>query len=253
MNDKAWKTTPWYRHWFGSDYLQLYQHRSAEEALQSVNWLLETIGLSPPARVLDLACGTGRHAVELSRRGFDTCGLDLSWPLLSRAEPGDSEILFNRVRGDMRYLPFGPAAFSLVLSLFTSFGYFDSTEEDRWVLIEVNRVLKESGYFVLDYLNAGKAKRELIPHEETTANGNKISIVRSVDPKQKRIEKNIAIRGEDGVVKHFRESVRLYSENELKNLLTETGFELSSIFGDYHGSSYNEDSPRLILIGIKHG
>ena len=71
----------WFEHWFGEEYLELYPHRDAEEAAR-VAELLEARGVvRPGARVLDLACGAGRHAMALAHRGARVVGLDLSTPL----------------------------------------------------------------------------------------------------------------------------------------------------------------------------
>ncbi|TKJ40101.1 SAM-dependent methyltransferase [candidate division LCP-89 bacterium B3_LCP] len=249
---KSLRNTAWYHHWFGADYLQLYQHRSAGEAERTIAWLVGAIGLSPPAKVLDLACGNGRHSVELEKWGFTTYGLDLSWPLLINADsPGNSSGIV-RTRGDMRCLPFADGSFNLILSLFTSFGYFSLPEEDNKVLGEVSRCLSGGGFYVLDFLNATVVREEIIPSEEAEIDGKKVDILRWVDDRNERIEKRILIHERDGALREYRESVRLYSRDKLIDMMNAAGISVKSVYGDYTGSAFEDNSPRLIIIGRKN-
>lgn len=246
------KGQAWYHHWFGADYLQLYQHRSPREAAATIAWLVGELKVLPPARVLDLACGNGRHSRELIRLGFETYGFDLSWPLLIEAiGPNDANQL-ERVRGDMRYLPFASGCFSLILSLFTSFGYFNSEEGDAQVIKEVGRVLRSGGIYVLDFLNAPLVRKQIVPTEETRIDDKKVTIFRWLDEPRSRVEKRILIHETRGAVREYRESVRLYTEEELHNLFETASITVRTIYGDYNGSTHSNDSPRLILIGHKN-
>jgi SAM-dependent methyltransferase len=241
---------PWYQQWFGSDYLQLYQHRSPQEAAQTISWLLSELLLEPPCLVLDLACGFGRHTLELRRRGFQAIGFDLSWPLLRLAGKSDRFQILPRSRGDMRHLPFRSAAFGLILSLFTSFGYLESHDQDSQVLNECARVLLPDGDFVLDFLNAARVRRSIIPQEEIQLGGLKVTIRRRLDETAARIQKQIIIHDGDRL-REYVESVNLYSELELMHMLNSVGIRVQRKFGDYHGAEHAEDSERLILIGKK--
>ncbi len=243
--------TAWYRQWFGADYLQLYQHRSAEEARDTINWLILELGLKPPANILDLACGSGRHCRVLSQLGFTTCGLDLSWPLLEIERRSNSKLPFEATRGDMRQLPFKSGHFDLVISLFTSFGYFDTVEEDQQVLNEAARTLKSGGSYVLDFLNASSVASEVVPAEESEIEAKKVTIFRWIDEPKNRIEKRILIQESHGIVREFRESVKLYRKDELQGMLQLAGLSAHAVFGDYEGAKYNHNSPRLILMGRK--
>lgn len=243
--------TPWYHRCFGTDYLQLYPHRSAKEAAQTIRWLVGELGLQPPCRVLDMACGSGRHSAELIQRGFQTVGLDLSWPLL-RAAARTAELgRLLRVRGDMRLLPLRSGRFDAVLSLFTSFGYFESKDEDLQVLHEVARALRPGGAFVLDFLNAPLVRRELVQREESSRDGRQVIIERWVDEAKKRVEKLITVRDRGGIERQYRESVSLYDEEDLGCMFEQAAIKPQRKFGDYLGAEYTDKSPRLILIGVR--
>ncbi|MFH1862081.1 MAG: class I SAM-dependent methyltransferase [bacterium] len=245
--------SPWYQSWFGADYLQVYQHRSQQEAAATIDWLLTEVGLESPARVLDVACGSGRHSLQLAERGFAAYGFDLSWQLLTQAVVQGSHPRFYRVRGDMKRLPFRSGSMALVLSLFTSFGYFETQEEDRFVIREIVRLLEAGGTFVLDFLNSALIAKELVPEGETDFNGKRVSIFKWVDEPRNRIEKRILIQEPNGAKREYRESVYLYSFSELQEILKNSGITVRSVFGDYAGGVYSSQSPRIILIGIKNG
>jgi SAM-dependent methyltransferase len=244
--------TAWYHRWFGADYLQLYDHRSPEEAAKTIAWLVDEVSLPRAARVLDLACGNGRHGRELARRGFETYGLDLSWPLLRGAKIPDQGKGMKRVRGDMRHLPFKNNVFTLILSLFTSFGYFPSEEEDQKVICEVSRLLKKGGIYVLDYLNASLVRSQIAPSEETLINGQRATILRWLDEPKGRVEKRILIHESEVAFREYRESVRLYSEANIREILARANLQAGTSYGDYDGSGYRTDSPRLIIVGYKN-
>lgn len=241
------RNVPWYRSWFGPEYLELYPHRDQEEAERAVELFLEHAALPEGARVLDLACGEGRHLRAIRRRGRRAVGLDLSISLLRRAREGPDGVRLL-AQGDMRRIPFRSGAFRAVTSFFTSFGYFESPSEDRRVLAEIRRVLARGGAFLLDYMNAERVRRTLVPVDERRVAGRTVRQVRRI--RDGAVEKRIEIQGperEEPAV--FHERVRLYAPGELVAALKEEGFTVDRRFGDYSGSEHTSRSPRLILVG----
>jgi SAM-dependent methyltransferase len=243
---------PWYRSWFGEEYLHLYPHRDQEEADQAVGLLLEQLearsagGGGPEGRrVLDLGCGAGRHLKALAEAGLRPLGMDLSLPLLREARntaPGCS-----RVRGDMRHLPFADGSFDVVTSFFTSFGYFDADAEDRKVLAEMDRVLRPDGRILLDFLNAEQVRANLEPRDERMVDGKRVIQLRELVDGGRRVEKRIRIRGM-GVEEDFVERVRLYDAAKLEGLLGSVGLRVEARFGDYGGGAAGPTAPREILL-----
>src|SRR5262249_11630978 len=147
---------PWYASWFGEEYLALYPERDDHEA--ALQALFARDVLAPYAGrgavpFLDLACGTGRHAVSLAEGGA-VAGLDLSLPLLATARGRGGDGRASYTRGDMRRLPFRSGIFGAVVNFFTSFGYFDEVRDDEGVLREIHRVLAPGGAFLSDVFNA---------------------------------------------------------------------------------------------------
>lgn len=235
----------WFRSWFGEDYLRLYPHRDQREASLAVRLYLDVVG-RPAGRLLDLACGAGRHLRELRRAGLEAVGLDLSAHLLARARRS-ADPAFQLVRADMRDLPFRDRAFSAVVSFFTSFGYFASEAEDRRVAREIRRVLEPGGSYLLDYLNAARVIATLVPEETMDLDGQPVSVRRSLEDRSvvKRIRMH---HGEEP--KEYQERVRLYEPAELHRLLADSGLVSTARFGDYEGGDFDpKHSGRLILLG----
>jgi SAM-dependent methyltransferase len=236
----------WYERWFGEEYLHLYPHRDESEARESVQLVLQRAQLEPGARVLDLACGAGRHLREFRALGTRACGLDLSLSLLQRARSAGLPV----ARGDMRVLPFAARSFALVTSFFTSFGYFPEVEQDLQVLAEVRRVLRPHGTFVFDFLNSERVRSELPARDERLVDGRRVIQSRSLVENGRVVEKRIEILGSADPFPHiFYERVRLYSPAELRELLAESGLQVVEAFGSYRGNLLTPESPRVILLG----
>lgn len=235
--------TEWFEQWFGEEYLRLYPHRDDDDAARMVALLEATLPLAD-RRVLDLACGPGRHAGRLAARGARVTGFDLSMPLLTRARRrlGADAAL---VRGDMRRLPFRPAAFDLIVNLFTSFGYFADDDQHRRVLVDVAALIRPGGVFVLDYLNAEFVTQALTPHEEREIGGRRVGIERRITPDGRFVVKEMRVMDEG---RSFRERVRLFTPEDLTSLLADAGLHLRERFGDYDGEPHTSRSPRTILV-----
>lgn len=238
----------WYRDSFGKDYLDIYAHRDAVEGRDEARAIVDLLGLTEGRRVLDVACGTGRHSLALESTGVDVTGVDLSLDLLQagrRVLDGDNHLF---VRGDMRALPFR-ASFDAVVSLFTSFGYFPTEAEDRIVLEEIHTALRPGGVFLLDFLNQEKVVRELVPHSEESRGNLHITQQRSISRDGRRVEKTIrVVANDDDSVRTFRESVRLYDREMLEATLHSVGMAVERALGSFAGEPAGPDTPRLILI-----
>ena len=152
----------WYQDFFGSDYLLRYPEDPANTATEVAN-IVALLELEPPGRILDLACGYGRHALLLAERGFDVVGLDLSGDLLAEARYRASQrgLTIDFVQGDMRRLPF-QAEFDALINVFTSFGYFEDAENAQ-VLEEAAKCLRPQGRFLIEMINRDGILRNFQP------------------------------------------------------------------------------------------
>ena len=237
----------WYRDWFADPrYLELYQHRDELEANALVTLIENIAGIDNNRKILDVACGAGRHLIAFAQRGYHHLyGQDLSPTLINEArkEAGDCQIQFT-VR-DMRD-PI-PESYDLILNIFTSFGYFATDVENAHVIENCSRALLPQGNFVLDYLNTGYLRQHLVAHDEKKLpSGSAVRQDREII--DDRVVKRITF--EDG--KEFIESVRLYKREEIERMFSGAHLEIVGCFGSYTGDAYDElHSHRLIMIGKK--
>ncbi|MDT8325058.1 MAG: class I SAM-dependent methyltransferase, partial [Bacteroidota bacterium] len=231
----------WYKQWFADElYMELYAHRDTGEARQAIDLFERVAEPVRGRRVLDLACGTGRHAFELARRGAYVIAADLSPTLLAaarrRTRRHARQLLL--ARADMRRLPVADASLDAVLQLFTAFGYFGEDAENARVIGGVRRCLRVGGHYLLDYLNAAQVRATLVPRSTQIVNG--IDVVQERRLTDTRVEKRIRIRSEKGE-RVFEESVRLFTLDEFHRMFRENGFVLDQVAGDYDGAPFTDD------------
>ena len=241
---------PWYERSFGREYLDLYAHRDLAEARRDIEAITALINPHRDEPLLDLGCGAGRHLVALKEAGFTSLvGLDLSAELLEEAKSslGDTVEL---VRTDMRQILFS-SHFETVLSLFTTFGYFETDEENELVLTAVAGCLKVGGVFLMDYLNSTRVLKDLVPEDERMLGHKRVRHRRSVSPDGSRVEKETIITGSGDQKTQYHESVRLYSVYEVTQMLENTGFEVIRFYGSLQGEDFEADSKRLIATARK--
>lgn len=241
----------WYARRFDATYLELYRHRDLAEAETVVRHLIAPLGLAG-RQVLDLACGAGRYVQALESHGARVAGVDLSAPLLEAARTAGIAASLGWVRADMRRLPFRDASFDLVMSMFTSFGYFDTEAEDRAVLREVGRVARTGASFVLDFLNAVRLRRDVETESQRRVGDVDIHERRRVDEAAGVVLKEIELRrGAERL--RYREQVRLWEAEPLGIAIVSSGFDIVRLWGDYLGREFDAaTSDRLIVHARRH-
>lgn len=234
--------TEWFEEWFGETYLALYPHRDDAEAARAIALIRRTVPWERGWRTLDVACGAGRHARALAEAGARCIGLDLSAALLRRARMQTAVPL---IRADMRAIPVRLASMDLTVNLFTSFGYFATDAEHASALAEMASTLRPGGWLVLDFLNADAVRAALVPEEEAQLADQPVRIRRELAAGGRVVRKRITT-ADDRV---FTERVRLFSEDELAQMLEAAGVSVRYRFGDYDGGSITPSSPRVVLMG----
>lgn len=239
-------TQPWFKAAFGPDYLRIYAHRSDTQAQAQVS-AMQVCGLLPRAgRVLDIACGAGRHLHAMRRAGLDARGLDYSIDLL---RVGDLRGLATRA--DMREIPFGTGMFDWACSLFTSFGYFENDSGDLAMFAGAARVLKAGGRLVLDHINPQVTLRGLQAQTVSESEGTKLVQRRHYDSSTRLLCKDIEFT-QGGETRRWQERVRLYEPRELEGLLRQAGFAGLKRFGDLDGRPWDEAaSPRQVMLASR--
>ncbi len=252
----------WFKDWFNTqEYLDLYKHRDQTDAAKIVSLLFRYITLAPGSRVLDLACGSGRHSVLFARKGFAVTGIDLSRFLIGRAnqkkrtEYLNCRHLLTFETGDMRNIQH-QSEFDLTVNLFSSFGYFDSESDNQKVLKSVSKALKPNGYFLFDFLNKEYVLKNLVPFDARRENGKLIVQIRDITDgfvrKNILIVKNSPSRSKSPVVNRYMEKIRLYSYKDFKRLFEKFGLRILKTFGNYDGETFSKrESERLIILAEK--
>ena len=239
----------WFKSWFDSSfYHQLYAHRSESEAQGFIDNLIPELQPSPQAKMLDLGCGAGRHSKYLASKGFSVTGLDLAGSSIRQAQRSTNDNL-QFYQHDMR-IAFGKNYFDYVFNFFTSFGYFDSTEEDHKVIHNISQSLKPDGVLVMDYLNVAYAANTVVPSEVKDIDGVKYHITRWMD--EKRFFKKITIDVQSDQPLEFTEKVSKLQAGDFEKMFAANNLELQVIYGDYALNAFDVDqSPRLIMIAKK--
>lgn len=219
-----------------------------------INLLQRSISVNTKSRVLDIACGSGRHSLELARRGFEVTGFDLSEFLIKEAKKGLKESVEKDLKvkfliKDMRDFNF-KGSFDIAVNIFTSFGYFDNDKENFQVIKNVSDSLKKGGYFVFDFINKNYLVKNIVPY--SLSRNGKFTI------KQKRRIENDFVIKEISIKKgkellEFNEILRLYSLNEFKKVFESYNLRIQNLYGDYSGNKFNlNKSQRLIIIAKKN-
>lgn len=239
----------WFETFFGPDYLTLYVQTTTPKEVDSLEKILH---LRKGARVLDLACGAGRHTIELAKRGYDAVGYDLSEALLKEARKSAhaAKVDASFVHGDMRRLRYA-SEFDAVINMFTSFGYFDTEGEDRKVLAGVAKALKPRGKFLMERFNRELLPQQLPAQAWYVRDRNTVVLTEeSFDLLKGRFEtRQIIIDGKG--TREYSGSVRAYTLAELKDLCEGQGLFLHRALGGLDLSPYTARSLRLVLYAVK--
>lgn len=247
MSEKP-KQPEWFENWFDSKYYHiLYKNRDEQEAKQFIDNLLKAINLPKDARVLDLACGAGRHAIYMNGQGYDVIGIDLSEESIKMARRSKNDTLDFFVH-DMRDL-YWDKHFDCVLNLFTSFGYFKDDADHQKTITSVAGSLKYGGKFVLDFLNAKREADNLVLEEKKVIDGVSFHISKRLE--EGYLYKRIEIQdGEENQM--FEEKVRAFTKDELVDMIMEADLRVEHIYGNYQLDKFDiEQSQRLIIVASK--
>lgn len=240
----------WYEDFFGEDWLTIARTvTDPESTVRQVDFVADRLGLLPAARVLDLACGHDRHALELARRGYRVTGLDLSEPslALARGTAAAEQLEVEFVQGDMRELPW-EEEFDAVLNMFTAYGYFEEEADDERVLMAVAGALRPGGSFLLDTISLFMLVRRFQPRSWKELDDGRVVIEdRSYDPVTGRSDATWTLLSPQGTRSELRASLRVYTLPELRTMLSRAGLETAAAWSDWEGSEYSFEGSRLIV------
>lgn len=233
----------WFESWFDTPYYHmLYNNRDYTEAENFITKLTQELAIPQSSKIIDLACGKGRHSVFLNKLGYNVLGLDLSKQSIDFDRQFENETLVFKVHDMRNTIDSEPV--DAVFNLFTSFGYFDHEEDDKSVFQSVSDALKKGGFFVLDYLNEEYVRKALVP--ESTVHREGIDFMISKKIEGRHIIKDIRFKSE-GKPYHFFEKVKLHTLETIESYATECGLERIKVWGDYQLNNFEKEiSPRCI-------
>ncbi len=234
----------WYASWFDTPFYHiLYKDRDHTEAETFMNNLTNYLNIPEGGKILDLACGKGRHAIYLNSIGYNVTGVDLSENSIAHAKQFENESLHFEVHDMCK--PYNEQ-FDAVFNLFTSFGYFDKDEDNLNTIKAIKADLNEFGFGVIDFMNTDFVLKTLIHEENKTVDGIEFHLKRHEEDGY--IIKEIAFIHE-GDDYHYQEHVRAFSLEDFEALFKKAGVYLLDIFGDYKLRKFDKkESSRLIMI-----
>ncbi len=240
----------WFKDWFNSPYYHmLYFNRDDREAAAFIDKLIGYLKPPPGSTMLDVACGKGRHSIQLANGGFDVTGIDLSDDSINEALKHETDTLHFYLH-DMR-LPFWINYYDYAFNFFTSFGYFKTRREHDDAVRTIAQAIRVNGTFVMDYLNVHYAEDHLIHQSEKTIDDVNFIITKWYD--ETHFYKKIIVEAEclqEPLV--FTEKVAKFSLGDFTEMFAYQGLQIQEVFGDYNFSNYDvKKSPRLVMIAKK--
>jgi ubiquinone/menaquinone biosynthesis C-methylase UbiE len=199
----------WYKELFEEMGMEYEDYPFTKNTENEVDWMIKEYLTNPEMKILDVGCGTGRHAINLATRGYENItAVDLSPGMIGAAREGarKKKVQVDFRVCDARELPFENEFNAAICLCEGAFGLLENDTENYKVLKAVHKSLKKHGIFILTTLNLFR--------EET------------FDPMTCRVACEMEITLKDGQKKTIKCSDRSYSFPELKWVLEQYGFEV---------------------------
>ena len=209
--------------------------------------LIHHLTIPPGSRVLDVACGKGRHSRYLAKMGYETTGLDLSPHSIAEARQEMLPNLHFEV-WDMRKV-YRESYFKLVVNLFSSFGYFDHEEDDQAAISAMAADLEPGGTLVMDYMNPECTSKLLKPRDIVDRGEIQFHI-------KKRLQHGFVIKDinfiAEGAEHHYQERLKLIKPEQFQKLFRGAGLTITETFGNYDlGPFRHGESMRQVIVAKK--
>lgn len=247
---------PWYADFFDDLYLRIFDPElDAARTAGEVDGVVALGRLAPRVRVLDVACGQGRHAIELAARGYQVTGVDRSAVLLDharrRADAAGVHVEWRAM--DMRE-PAGRGRFDAAINLFSSFGYLEDDAEDQRALDAIATALVPGGVLVQEIGHRDAQIRDLRPADVHQLDGGLVLVEqRRLDLRSSRLTVDYVVLQDDRVVARRRHRLRLYALTELRAMHARAGLHVESVYGGLDGVELDLDDAYVVLVSRRTG
>lgn len=238
----------WFEEWFDSEYYHLlYKNRDDNEAEYFINNLIDYLEPKKEAKMLDIACGKGRHAIFINKQGYTIDAFDLSENSIIEAKKNETDSLKFYIN-DIRE-PLKTNYYEFAFNIFTSFGYFTDEKDNQKSIDAIVKCLKKDGVLVIDFLNVNYILSNLKPREEKQVEQVTFNIRKEIV--DGFIIKHIEFNDKEKNY-HFTEQVKLICLADFKNYFKNAGLTIIELLGDYSLNKFDENnSERLIIIAKK--
>lgn len=240
----------WFDDWFDTPYYhQLYFQRDQQEAARFIASLIAHLAPAPGSRMLDVACGKGRHSIQLHSMGFEVIGIDISVSSIAHANQHAADNLQFYVH-DMRQ-PFWINYFDYAFNFFTSFGYFRTRREHDAAMRSIGQSIKPGGTLVVDYLNTHYAEDHLQHTNDVALHGYNYHVTKWMD--ETHFYKKIEVEHDDFTEPHiYTEKVAKFSLGDFTDMMAYQGLQIQEVFGDYNLGAYDtRKTPRMIMLATR--
>ena len=235
----------WYEALFENYALKYDQESFVQGTVGECDFIEQEINYDKTTRILDIGCGTGRHAIELSKRGYSVTGIDLSESLLNRAKEKASEqnLPINFEQHDARKLTFFNEFDLIIMLCEGAFCLMETDEMNFQILRNASNALKPKGKLIFTTLNGlfplFHSVKEFLA--SATQEGNATSSNHSFDLMTFRDRNTIQIEDDLGNTKELECNERYYVPSEITWLLTTLNFQVIDIFAAKLGAFSRQD------------
>ncbi|MFD2614745.1 class I SAM-dependent methyltransferase [Paenibacillus gansuensis] len=240
----------WWENFFDKDYIKFWKTVNFERTENEVKGIINLLNLKGNEEILDVPCAQGRIAIRLAELGYTTTGLDYSEYLINLALSQSKHLdNCNFVVDDMRRFS-STRDFDTVLGIFSPLGMFGKREDDISFIEAVYNTLKEGGKFLLDnmhrdYIITLSGKNEWWEIDNTyLMEKREFDFVNSISYSK-------LFWFEDGLWKEKNAYTKVYSVEEIIQLLQDCNFRIDAYYGDYNGKRFSLSDPRIIIVATK--
>jgi cyclopropane fatty-acyl-phospholipid synthase-like methyltransferase len=241
----------WYEQFFTGPVNKFWEEAvPPESTIADLDFVERHLAIGPPARILDMPCGAGRHALGLARRGYDVTGVDLSEDAIVRAAAAAAGLAARFVRSDMRDFA-AETPFDAMICLGNSTGYFGPDGMKSFFGIMASNV-RPGGRLILDSHVCAETIFPLQGERELAFAGGTYCSRNSYDAMASTL-KTEAVLTLDGEVHRLLYAHHVVTSGAMVRLLGEAGFRTLALHGDTEGAPFAPGAQRLLLVAERSG